>query len=184
MGKHNKTYDKSLNYIESDILIKNSILCRKCPAKIINSENKIKFGIGNIYGRIMIIIASHYNEELVNNAINYITTLYNKVKDFPIEQDIYIARDIKCFAIEDKYDIIKSSKRCYNFLFNEISTNPNRIFITIGKIDDCIIDYITDNIHKPVHKLKSIYPILLNKNNENYKKEFEESFYKAINFFY
>lgn len=184
MGKRNKTHDKSPNYIKSDILIKNSILCRKCPAKIINSENKIKFGIGNVYGRIMIIITSHYNEELINNAINYITTLYNKVKDFPIEENTYITRDIKCFAIEDKYDIIKSSKRCYNFLFNEININPNRLFITIGKIDDCIIDYITDNIHKPVHKLKSIYPILLNKNNENYKKEFEESFYKAINLFY
>lgn len=175
MGR--KCTQNKVNHLISKIEINKANCCKNCSLRLYaKNDDKITFGIGNIYTNTILILPSYdvnLGEES-NSMLSIIKDNYTKITGRNIFEDCYVTRYIKCFNKTDFNLNDDAIKYCVHHLIYEINRIRPRKIITFG---DKYEEYI-QNDYIPIFNV--INPAVMFYDNENLKNKFIEQFKIAI----
>lgn len=177
--KRIKPIELTVEHMVSNTKIIEAKCCSQCPLKIYANENdKIIFGIGNIYTDTIMILPSYD----VQAKIGYTTLLtlledaYKSITGRELTEDYYITRYVKCFD-KTNFDIRNQCiSYCIKYLYSEYNRIKPRKIISFSKDFENWLNII------PINVINVISPGVMYYNNDKLKNIFIEQLKSAINY--
>ena len=184
MGIRRKKKDikLSVEHMSTNLFISTCEICSKCPCRIYaDKDDKIIFGVGNIYTDTIMILPSYD----VKAGIEYPTILkimqdtYKNITGKELLEDCYVTRTIKCFNKTDFNLEIIAIKSCFiNLLYEVHRIKPKKVII----LDRRIYDFGLYDCNKGKFTVKTVIsPGVMYYDNQNLKDIFMEQLTEAIN---
>lgn len=179
-----KQSKKITEHLTSNLYINKVSICSGCPLRIYaKQDEKITFGIGNIFGNIIFVLPTYnVDSELKDNSpLKLLQNQYKEITGKELLEENYVTRFIKC-DIKSTFDLENHAvKYCYTNLIYEISRiKPKKVVILTRDYED-IVDYVKILFNNNSNiKFYQTYNIGVLYYNNEYKENFIEQLKEII----
>lgn len=118
-------------YIISKKTINTNSICKCCPCRIYNSSGIIRYGKGNIYGSVILILPPYKTDDLSTTPVEENITLDILFKLGINKDDCYFTRAIKCYSTSKGINR-NATYNCFNTVLQEIKFINPKLIICFG----------------------------------------------------
>lgn len=181
-----KQVELAVEHIISNINIKLSKTCAKCPYRLYaKSDETVTLGTGNISSNFIFVLPTYDTRTKLgySNLLTVLADGYREVIGKDLFTEIYVTRLVKCYTNSEHDLYSQAIGPCSGFLIYELNKLPARNILFFGSAYD---DYNnnSDTVGMSIPN-KNIFhinsPGVLFYDNEKFKKKFYQHLLYIIN---